>query len=127
MKKKQVFKRVAKHLLAQDEACGTRYDCWYRHPSRVELKCAIGCLIPDKFYSEEIENKTVEEPIVKEVLKKSLKTSFTSSDIALLKDLQDVHDYQDTKDWRWRLDALAMSWFDTDLIDMEIYANEQLN
>ena len=57
MKKKEVFKRVAKHLLAQNEACVTlSVHCWYRHPSRVELKCAIGCLISDEFYSEEIEN-----------------------------------------------------------------------
>ena len=120
MKKKEVFKRVAKHLLAQNEACVTLSDCWYRHPSRVKLKCAIGCLIPDKFYSEEIENKTVDEPIVKEALKKSLNQSITSSDIKLLKDLQDLHDYQDPKDWRKKLDALAMAWVKTNLIDMGI-------
>ena len=123
MKKKEVFKRVAKHLLAQNEACRggvTLSDCWYRHPSRVELKCAIGCLIPDEFYSEEIENKTVEEPIVKEVLEKSLNQPIRSSDIKLLEDLQGLHDYLDPKEWRKKLDALAMSWFDTDLIDMGI-------
>ena len=123
MKKKEVFKRVAKHLLAQNEACRggvTRYDCWYRHPSRVELKCAIGCLISDEFYSEEIENNAVDEPIVKEVLKKSLNQPITSEDIELLKDLQDLHDYLDPKEWRKKLDALAMAWVKTNLIDMGI-------
>ena len=121
MKKKEVFKRVAKHLLAQNEACVTlSVHCWYRHPSRVELKCAIGCLISDEFYSEEIENKTVEEPSVKEALKKSLNQPITSEDIELLKDLQDLHDYQDPKEWRKKLDALAMAWVKTNLIDMGI-------
>ena len=86
----------------------------------MELKCAIGCLISDEFYSEEIESKTVDEPIVKEALKNSLNQPITSEDIELLKDLQDLHDYLDPKEWRKKLDALAMAWVKTNLIDMGI-------
>ena len=122
MKKQKVFKQVAKHLLAQDERCEIVIDkgvdgCFYRHPEAA-LKCAIGCLITDKFYHKDLEGKDVDDAAVIKALEGSLKQSITSSDRSLLYSLQYLHDYKDA--WKKELDKLAILYFNKDLISMEI-------
>jgi hypothetical protein len=50
---KQIFNKVKKHLLNQGEQAKNLYSCLYR--TQNGLKCAIGCLISDELYSDEIE------------------------------------------------------------------------
>ena len=62
--------------------------CRYRTKNRkgVILKCAVGCLIPDKLYSSRIENKTVLSMTVKKVM------TDICDDYDLLRAFQDIHD-----------------------------------
>ena len=124
MKKQKVFKQVAKHLLAQDERCEIVIDkgvngCFYRHPEAA-LKCAIGCLITDKFYHKDLERKDVHDTSVIEALKSSLNQPITSSDCSLLYSLQYIHDYKEEGEWEKELDKLSILYFNKDLISMEI-------
>ena len=49
-----VFYKVSEHLLTQNEqALDADGECVYR--SETGLKCAVGCLIKDEFYSESLE------------------------------------------------------------------------
>ena len=122
MKKQKVFKQVAKHLLAQDKRCESVTakgvnGCFYRHPE-ADLKCAVGCLITDEFYHEELEYKDVDDASVIAALEGSLKQPLTSSDRSLLYSLQHLHDYKD--EWEKELDKLAILYFNKDLISMDI-------
>jgi hypothetical protein len=64
MNKQKVFNKVTKHLLTQDEqSIGEDNTCLYRSPKG--LKCAIGCLIKDKFYTKELESNPIEHSLVK--------------------------------------------------------------
>jgi len=123
MKKQKVFKQVAQHLLTQDERCEGVKDghdgCFYRHPEAA-LKCAIGCLISDEFYHEDLEAKDVTHDYVIEALQDSLKQTITSSDTSLLEDLQKIHDDVIEGDWGKELGKLAKKHFNKDLIDMKV-------
>lgn len=60
MSKQEIFDRVAKHLIEQDEPSAYGEDvpvCRYRltSPDGKQLSCAIGCLIPDDEYDERLE------------------------------------------------------------------------
>lgn len=56
--KQQLFDFIGEHLIRQGkQASGGTFGCAYR--GKDGLKCAIGCIIPDKFYKKEMENKSV--------------------------------------------------------------------
>jgi len=76
--------------------------CAYR--GRNGLKCAIGHLIPDKFYIPEIENISVDAAL--DILERKsashydwVTETFRSVDYDLLNRLQDVHDTTDPHHW----------------------------
>jgi len=56
----QVFDAIIKHLVVQNERSENSFegDCRYR--SENNYKCAIGCIIDDKFYDEVIEGSTAD-------------------------------------------------------------------
>ena len=50
----EIFNKVSNHLIAQGKPSVSKNgNCLYRGPRN--LKCAIGCLIPDEFYKKSIE------------------------------------------------------------------------
>jgi hypothetical protein len=72
MDKQKIFKKVAIHLLTQGKKSQRKLRfhrntvCAYRGYNN--LKCAIGCLIPDKLYSSDLEGCSVRSlptPILK--------------------------------------------------------------
>lgn len=102
MTNQQIFNKVVKHLLKQGVKSINRGKCLYRGPSG--LKCAVGCLIPDKLYIKEIEGKTIGGmtifsiyySILANILKKS---GVGTKSFVLLDCLQDIHDHQIVKHW----------------------------
>lgn len=100
----KVFNRVARHLLRQgrrsvlDSAVN---GCAYQ--GKGGLKCAVGCLIKDEFYSLGIEGRAADYPYVL----KALRRSGVGCDSALLRDLQGIHDKVKPYRWPGALRALA--------------------
>jgi len=55
--KQEIFDRSTVFLLKQGKAAkdpvGNR--CFYRHPDNPDIRCAVGCLIPDHLYRPEMD------------------------------------------------------------------------
>lgn len=113
MNHQDLFDKVADHLLTQGARSINLIDvsgdmgCAYRGEDG--LKCAIGALIPDEFYSRHIEGKGVGSFAVKEVLLRC-GVGTDRSTLDLLKALQDMHDKEDPFCWRKSLIYLADSF-----------------
>jgi hypothetical protein len=76
----------------------------YRYPSvdGKELRCAVGCLIPDQHYTNSIEFSTVSDEGVQKVLEASgIPTDHITID--MLMRLQDLHDDVDPDQWEEEL------------------------
>lgn len=112
--KQEVFDAVAKHLLTQNEKSGAGTRCFYRHPM-ADLKCAIGALIPDKLYREDMDfgimgGKRI-SVILRDERRKNRGTGVLSlfwedmgeSEMDFLDDLQEVHDEYDVELWPEKL------------------------
>jgi len=128
MDKQAVFEKVAAHLLTQNKKAEVRDPymnstrCMYRgyHGS----KCAVGALIPDSKYTQDMENAVAqaiadhvrrgEEPSevqrpLYEVLRHEVGAK-TTEDWLLLADLQSTHDNHNPNEWPARLNKVAESW-----------------
>ena len=76
MKKRQVFKQVAQHLLDQNKRAEyfARVDeedsCRYHMDGGI--KCAVGCLISDEHYDETLEGRDIEDMRVRKAVELSL-------------------------------------------------------
>lgn len=111
----KVFDRVAKHLLKQNAKAvlPDDYTCAYRGQNG--LKCAVGCLIKKAHYDPRMEGATpTDKPRsrAEKRLRTSLKLSLglkklDSKLLALLNDLQIVHDGYDTPRWPGELAVVA--------------------
>lgn len=116
MNKQKVFDKVATHLLTQKRKSmkRTRKDCFdgkgvlcmYRGPNGT--MCAVGCLIKDKYYDPNLENKNVFCGEVHDVLCKSV-NGFTGSqsEIRFMSDLQRIHDDHHPNQWKKELKNFA--------------------
>jgi len=102
----QIFNKVAKHLLNQNEKATNIQEtlCYYRLKKNGKiLKCAAGCLIKHKHYSRSFEGRGVGDPDVSRALQKSginMKNLITNS---LVHRLQTVHDGNDEPEWHEEL------------------------
>lgn len=107
---KMVFEFVRYHLLSQSDKSMDSYtygpDCRYRqtvedmHSDEVVNYCAVGCLITDKNYSNELEGEGVKSERVMDALQKSLpNVQFTDNMFNMLSSLQMVHDSQPVSSW----------------------------
>lgn len=117
MNKQEVFDKVATHLLTQKRQAWDEQTngCVYRASNGD--KCAIGCLIPDQFYSPEFEQLFLE----------NLAERYPSllSDIGLgtipvvfLADIQCVHDDTPPDAWFICLESFALrEGLSTDCLD----------
>ena len=102
--KQQVFDRVAQHLLAQMEKSEADGCCLYRGPGG--LKCAIGCLIPDECYRDDMEQISAED-LNRRFPVEMHKAGLARINVEFLLRLQEVHDWAPTKEWHDRLWTLA--------------------
>ena len=105
MTDQEMYDKVARHLLAQGEksigcaAPGGNVCCMYR--GRGGRSCAIGCLIPDEAYSEDLELAAVTN---KEV---QLAAGISEDQVCLASDLQYVHDNVEPRNWPFKLALVA--------------------
>ena len=87
----EIFYKVEKHLLKQNEQAKVRNRCKYRTSSG--LSCAVGCLIPDEMYRNKIENRPVGD-LPLNILEPIVGVQYTKRErkLNLLDDLQEMHD-----------------------------------
>lgn len=107
--KQETFNLIATHLMNQEiKSISETGSCKYYGPD--ELKCAIGCLIPEELYSKELEGQSVRSLIQSsELLHNELAIILKKHDIRLLVALQDIHDGVAPRLWREALIAKAKS------------------
>lgn len=102
-----LYDRVSAHLLAQNKKAEEKnvtgcMSCRYRTADG--LKCAVGCLISDSEYSEELEGAGIysDDDVVRAV-ENSLGRRLTHDAVLLLGGLQAVHDIHPPEEWPHRL------------------------
>jgi len=109
---KDVFDYIQNHLLTQNSKSQkiisqdedgevTESTCLYRGDN--DTKCAVGSIISSKYYRKIIEGLMVDDPLVIEVLEKSLPNwKITKNNLEMLTDLQITHDQCDISHWQMR-------------------------
>ena len=109
-----VFNKVSEHLLAQNEqALDGNWECVYR--SDTGLKCAVGCLIEDEFYSEDLEYLSLTSAgLVAKALQRSGVVT-TNETLSLLQKLQKLHDRKEPEAWEEGLKKLKRKFFGGEL------------
>jgi hypothetical protein len=114
MNKREIFDHVKNHLIKQgkpsviqnkNNSKFVEFNCAYRGTNGTS--CAVGCLIKDEYYSEELEGRLVEAEIVCQALSKSIGREINNEDIELLLELQELHDdaAKDTQYWGHVMDV----------------------
>ena len=111
-----VFNKVSEHLLRQNEqALDEDGECAYR--SETGLKCAVGCLIKDEFYSEDFEglyavgcNSGEWITPIKNALELS-GVPITEDVKDLVEQLQLLHDRTLPEVWEEELEKLKLTFF----------------
>lgn len=109
-----LFDTVITHLRTQGEpALDVHESCVYRTEDRdsgVVLKCAVGCLIEDKDYSENLEGEAVTDPVVIDAVAESLSIDPEFVPVDLLEDLQDCHDHTKPENWESEFIRIAANY-----------------
>ena len=122
MKKRQVFKKVATHLLKQNVASTDESgnQCMYKNGRG--MFCAVGVLIDYEYYSWDLESNPADSVAVVRALEKSLGSKITGKDTDLLIRLQNIHDYAPVDTWYEELEDLAVLTFSKTLDEMGVPA-----
>lgn len=103
MNKQEMFNKVASHLMGQKKrAKSAKGNCKYRTTDG--LMCAVGCLIPDEFYSKAIEGLGLQSPVLRNLMGK-----LHIEGLGLLFKLQLLHDSTPITRWKSSLKGLAKS------------------
>jgi hypothetical protein len=95
----QIFNKVAKHLLEQNEKSYNGLDCVYRSPDG--LMCAAGCLIPPHVLVPEGQAFSDLATAIHE------ESRIAHTSLALVQTLQGVHDGCNPERWPSRLREVA--------------------
>jgi len=114
MTDKELFLQIKTHLLTQGKQCIATYkdsltdrevtSCAYRSPEG--LKCAVGCIIKDEYYTPELEGRNVLSITVKDAVVRSLGLEFLPNHThEMLSSLQDLHDIASPSIWGEELRA----------------------
>ena len=102
-----VFEFVKQHLLTQGQKSESITSCFYKKSNG--LSCAIGCLIENEFYNDDLEFKNGDNPIVIDALTKSLPNWIINKNMLL--DLQLIHDEYEVEEWECKLQELEEQTF----------------
>jgi NADPH:quinone reductase-like Zn-dependent oxidoreductase len=88
MKPQVIFNKVVRHLFKQNKKCVSEDGtCVYRGPNNT--KCAVGALIPNHLYNEEMETKGISNLIRKN---EKIADLLDKTNVDLLSSLQEMHD-----------------------------------
>jgi hypothetical protein len=116
----QIFSRVREHLLTQKQKSLSVNDstaCAYR--GHGGLSCAVGCLIPDEYYTPEIEGLAIEPSWsapaaavrrLRRILRLSGIPVRNAQALRLLQELQVVHDECDPDRWAAHLKEIGQKF-----------------
>jgi hypothetical protein len=106
--KQELFDTVAGHLLRQHEKSTIMggNSCQYR--GHDGLKCAVGILIKDDYYTYHVEGQNVRDII--DQVNGSLGRKLTNDEVSLLNNLQSVHDNADVDHWPVSLKEVARNY-----------------
>lgn len=114
---RQVFEYVKNHLLKQNQQSSHGSGCAYRGP--YGMSCAVGCLIDDDHYDEELEDNDVFDGSVIDALLESVGNWLVEVDdclsdkrILMLRLLQQIHDCTQAYTWEYDLNDLESKIFD---------------
>ena len=103
-----VFNYVKQHLLNQNEKSVDPWSLSCHYRSQKEdgkvLMCAVGCLMDDRYYSEEFENSSPSDLRVKKAIESSI-TNWNYN-VSLLSELQNIHDEYEPDQWSLKLESL---------------------
>lgn len=108
MNREWAFRKSARHLLRQGvKSVNLAGNCVYR--GRGGLKCALGILIPNSKYSRTLEGYA---PDLSSTASERREVAIAcgarnQGDVAFLRNLQEIHDFQDPCDWHGELLGLA--------------------
>ena len=107
-----IFGEVKVHLLSQRKRAveGKAGETFCKYRTASGLKCAVGCLVPEELYSEDMEGASVLATV------KYLRFDYR---FELLSNLQAVHDDNQPVYWGELLDDLVMKWKKVYDIDLE--------
>lgn len=105
MNRQEVFTKIAKHLIKQGKKAQKPNSqvCLYRDGER---RCAVGCLIPDRLYSEEMEGHDILEPVIASALRKA-GVQVVGQTATMLGMLQRIHDTYEIAEWPEMLEQTA--------------------
>ncbi len=106
---REIFDFVKTHLLKQNKQAGNESGCVYR--ARDGTKCAVGCLIPDWYYSEDLEGLPASSSEIRCILKQTL--VFGPKTPLLLSSLQLCHDSYPIDEWSGRLKVIEEEFFNS--------------
>lgn len=116
----EIFDRVAEHLLRQN-AKAQSADGYCRYRAADGRMRAVGVLIPDELYYEELEGQGV--LCIPESIRAAIwdmPKDFLASEAhsRYLRELQRIHDLKPTETWRPELQAFADRYgLDTDVLE----------
>ena len=119
-----VFNKVVTHLLTQNQI-SSEYggSCRYRafRENDVTLKCAVGCLISDNIYDEDLEDQTANAIDVIKAIQDSNPNLIVSDQIAeMMMQLQFIHDHCEERIWFY---MAYLIWRDFNLLFKQSFNN----
>lgn len=107
MTNQEIFSKVATHLLTQNEKAQAprgigEMQCRYRveDASGKVLRCAVGCLIPDAHYTNNIEGEAAGPETWRLLAQVFGVPKLQHLTVRLLTDLQCIHDQAPVRQWR---------------------------
>ncbi len=107
-----MFNKIVKHLLKQNKKCEltNKNDykmCVYRGENG--MKCAIGCILPDKLYRPRHDKESYD--IYRLMNNLEIRKYFGGKDnIEFLVELQGIHDSYNPKNWKFKLKIFAKKY-----------------
>ena len=106
MDRQAIFNKVVQHLRKQGSQAVDDNGCLYR--SLDGKKCAIGCLIPDELYNQNIERCGVRS--LSHIFLANCIPGYSPDDEEFLSRLQRVHDNSLIEEWETMLERVAFDF-----------------
>ncbi len=103
-----IFNKIIDHLDKQKEKSIENNQCFYRGPNN--LKCAVGALIEDKHYYEDLETLPAHNIEVSKCLVLSGIDAYNSEISRFLSDCQWVHDTKPIEKWNEQFKQIASKY-----------------